>query len=56
MDITNELKGLFRRGLEECGRQIAKREAAQAKKGAGKEGKAGVDKIEFSFSVLLSAR
>lgn len=41
--------------MDECSKQIAKREALQAKKTTTKEGKGG-DKIEFSFSMLLSAR
>ncbi len=45
MDITNELKTLFRRGLDECTKQIAKRESQQVKKSGIKPGKTGVDKI-----------
>lgn len=45
MEITNELKTLFRRGLDECTKQIAKREAVQVKKSGVKSGKTGADKI-----------
>lgn len=45
MEITVELKTLFRRGFEECSRQIAKRETIQVKKGLRKEVKGGIDKI-----------
>ena len=45
IEITAELKALFKRGFEECEKKIAKRESAQAKKGQGKSGKAVVDKI-----------
>jgi hypothetical protein len=45
MEITVELKTLFRRGFEECSRQIAKRETIQVKKGLRKDVKGGIDKI-----------
>lgn len=60
MDITGELKQLFKRGYDECNKQIAKKESHQEKKGSSKKiesSKAiGGDKIEFSYSVLLNAR
>lgn len=60
MEITGELKQLFKKGYDECNKQIAKKESYQEKKSSSKKIESsksiGGDKIEFSYSVLLNAR
>lgn len=59
MEITGELKQLFKKGYDECNKQITKKESYQEKKSSKKiESSKSIngDKIEFSYSVLLNAR
>jgi hypothetical protein len=58
VEITGEIKQLFKRGFDECSRHIAKKESYQEKKGKKADSAKAItgDKIEFSYSVLLNAR